>query len=152
LTRSVVDVAGLLPQAGHARMVDSVVELREDGIVCAGRISPEHPLVRGGRVAGFVGLELAAQAAAVFEALRRRALGGEAAARVGLLVSLRDVRLELAELSAGTRLVASIRAVGSAAALSLYEARVFEGGALALEGTLGTYLPPLPGPKGAGAR
>jgi predicted hotdog family 3-hydroxylacyl-ACP dehydratase len=150
LTRPEADVAGLLPQAGLARFVESVVELREDGIDCAGRIPPGHPLVRGGKVAGFVGLELAAQAAAVFEALRRASRGGEAVARPGLLVSLRDVRLERAELSAGAPLVASVRAVGSAAALSLYAARVFEGGALALEGTLGTYLPP--GPKGRDAR
>jgi predicted hotdog family 3-hydroxylacyl-ACP dehydratase len=141
LTRERHDVARLIRHQGVARMVESVLELREDGIDCAGRIPPGHALARGGRAPAFVGLELAAQAAAVFEALRRPEQEPGSGARMGLLVSLRDVRLELSDLPAGVPLVASVRSLGGAAALSLYAVRVLHDGRLCVEGTLGTFAP-----------
>jgi len=155
VTHSADDVVALVPQAGVARLVESVVELREDGIDCAGCIPLGHSLVRGGSAPAFVGLELAAQAAAVFEALRRRQREGESegGARVGYLVSLRDVRLERRELPAGVPLVASIRSLGGAASLARYDVRVLHDGAVALQGTLGTFLrSSAGGPHLAGAR
>lgn len=134
------DVASLLPHAGVARLVESVLELRPEGIDCAGRIARAHALVRGGAAPAFVGLELAAQAAALFEALRRRERGEAGEPRVGLLVSLKDVRIERAELPAGELLVASIRSAGGAGALSLYEAEVRLSGERVLGGTLGVFL------------
>jgi predicted hotdog family 3-hydroxylacyl-ACP dehydratase len=137
----VADVGTLLPHAGPARFVESVVGLREDGIECAGRIPPENALVRDGKVGVIVGVELAAQAAAVFEALRRRSRGERAPASPGLLVSMRDVQLARPELTAGAPLLASVRALGGKTALALYEVLVSEDGALALQGTIGAYLP-----------
>lgn len=140
MTRA-ADVAGLIPQAGVARLVESVLELRPDGIDCEGRIPARHPLVRGGSAPAFLGLELAAQAAAVFEALRRLEREGPGEPRVGFLVSLRDVRLDRDELPADAPLVASVRSLGGTPPLALYQARVLHAGVVALEGTLGTFLP-----------
>jgi predicted hotdog family 3-hydroxylacyl-ACP dehydratase len=151
MTRLAVDVAGLIPHAGVARLVETVLELREDGIDCAGRFPPEHPMVRGGAVPAFVGLELAAQAAAVFEALRRREKDGHSNPRVGFLVSLRDVRIDLRTFPVGVLLVASIRSLGSAAPLALYQVGVLHRGAVGVQGTLGTFLPPSEGQKGRDA-
>lgn len=141
LTREGHDITRLIPHEGVARMVESVVELRDDGIDCKGRISPGHALVRGGSAPAFVGLELAAQAAAVFEALRGPEQEAGSGARVGFLVSLRDVRLDLSELPAGVPLVVSVRALGGAGALGLYEVRVRHDGRLCVQGTLGTFAP-----------
>jgi len=151
MTGAAQDVAGLIPQAGVARLVESVLELRADGIDCAGRIPSGHPLVREGRAPAFLGLEMAAQAAAAFEALRRREHEGQAAPRVGFLVSLRDVRLSMPELPAGVPLVASIRPLGGAASLALYEVRVLHAGVVVVHGTLGTFMHPADGPAGRDA-
>lgn len=47
MSKVAVDVAGLIPQAGVARLVEAVL-FREDGIDCAGRIPCEHPMAREG--------------------------------------------------------------------------------------------------------
>jgi predicted hotdog family 3-hydroxylacyl-ACP dehydratase len=145
MTRVAVDVEGLIPQAGVARLVEAVLELREDGIDCAGRVPSTHPMAREGEVPAFLGLELAAQAAAVFEALRRREKGGHANPRVGFLVSLRDVRIDLRTFPVEASLVASIRSLGGAASLALYQVRVLHRGVVGVQGTLGTFLPPSEG-------
>jgi predicted hotdog family 3-hydroxylacyl-ACP dehydratase len=152
MTGVAVDVAGLIPQAGIARLVESVLDLREDGIDCAGRIPARHPLVREGAVPAYVGLEMAAQAAAVFEALRRREREGQSDPRVGFLVSLRDVRLDVPTLPVGGELIASIRSLGGAAPLAVYQVRVLLGDMVGVQGTLGTFLPPSSGEWGRQAR
>jgi predicted hotdog family 3-hydroxylacyl-ACP dehydratase len=151
MTGVAIDVAGLIPQAGVARLVQAVLDLREDGIDCAGRIPVRHPLVQAGAVPSFMGLEMAAQAAAVFEALRRRERDERTDPRVGFLVSLRDVRLNVPTLPAEVSLVASIRSLGGAAPLALYQVRVLHGDVVGVQGTLGTFLPPSEGQRGVRA-
>ncbi len=130
----------LLPQRGPARLVESLVEEHKDGVTCAGRVSERSPLARDGRVPGFVALELAAQAAAVFEGLRRWRQGAAAEPVGGYLVGLSDVAIERPELQAGALLTARVRRVGAAGPLARYEASVTQGSAPCVRGTISTFL------------
>jgi 3-hydroxymyristoyl/3-hydroxydecanoyl-(acyl carrier protein) dehydratase len=83
---------------------------------------------------------MAAQAAAVFEALRRLKRGGLEARQIGYLVGLRDVRFERPEMPADETFVASVTSIGSAAPLSRYSARVSGPAALYVSGELSAFL------------
>ena len=136
-------VASLLPHRGRAILVEDVVALLDDGIECRGRIPPDAALAREGRVPSFVALELAAQAAAVLEALRRREPAGAAASpRTGYLVSLRGVVMERPEIPVGAPLSVSLKSSGQAGGLGLYEAVVACEGLVCVRGVVGTFSPP----------
>jgi predicted hotdog family 3-hydroxylacyl-ACP dehydratase len=145
-------VASLVPHRGRALLVEDVVALREDGIECRGRIPPDAALARNGRVPSFVGLEMAAQAAAVLEALRRRDDGtAPAGPRTGYLVSLRSVVMEQPEIPVGVPLAVSLKSVGQAGGLGLYEASLECQGLVCVRGVVGTFSPPAPASPSAGA-
>jgi len=62
----------LLPHAPPARLVHGVLEASAAEIVCGAEIPPSHPLAALGRAPSLLGIEAAAQAAAVLESLARR--------------------------------------------------------------------------------
>jgi predicted hotdog family 3-hydroxylacyl-ACP dehydratase len=132
-----------VPHRGRAILVEDVVALLEDGIECRGRIPPDAALAQGGRVPSFVALEMAAQAAAVLEALRRH---GRAEAttgpRTGYLVSLRGVVMERSEIPVGAPLTVSLKSSGQAGGLGLYEAVVTCEGLVCVRGVVGTFSAP----------
>jgi predicted hotdog family 3-hydroxylacyl-ACP dehydratase len=121
-------------------LVERIVDVFDDGIVCAGRVPADGPLARGGTASAFLAVELAAQAAAALEALRRAPGGGEP--RIGYLASIRDARFAVPELPAGSPLLATVRSVGSVPPLAMYSAVVTlaEHGDELLTATLSTYL------------
>jgi predicted hotdog family 3-hydroxylacyl-ACP dehydratase len=86
-----------------------------------------------------VALEVAAQAAAAFEALRRRRAGGGPEPRVGYLVGARDVVLQTG-LPVAFPLQVTIRLDAALPPLSTYLFEVVSGGAVAANGTISTYM------------
>ena len=94
-------------------------------------VPPGHPLVEHGFVSALLGIEAAAQAAAVLEALQRTDAPGP---RIGYLVGIREARL-LGAIPAGRPFLATARLQGGAFPLSIYEI-VVEGIAA---GTISTY-------------
>ncbi|HEV8202523.1 MAG TPA: hypothetical protein VGS03_21125 [Candidatus Polarisedimenticolia bacterium] len=136
--------ATLLPHGPAACFIESMRSESGDGVVCAARVPQAHALTVGGSAPALVAIEMAAQAAGVFEA-RRRARAGSAAAteagpRLGYLVGARDVRFARATLPATAACTASIRLVGVAGALTSYEFEVLcDGGTLAV-GRVSTWL------------
>lgn len=143
-----VRVADLVPHGRPALLIETVSALHEDGIDCVGTVPADFALAREGLAPAFVGLEIAAQAAAIYEALRRGVEDGGSVRRVGFLVSLRDVRLEQPDLPVGVPLMASVRSLGGAGSLRQYEARIELDGSTVVRGTLGTFVP---GADGLGA-
>jgi len=134
-----------VPHRGRAILVEDVVALLEDGIECRGRIPADAALACDGRVPSFVALELAAQAAAVLEALRRRGPAeATASPRTGYLVSLRGVVMERPEIPVGTPLSVSLKSSGQAGGLGLYEVVVACEGLVCVRGVVGTFSPPAP--------
>ena len=109
----------LLPHAPPARLVRSVLAASAAEIACVAEIPPEHPLVVAGRAPACLGVEAAAQAAAVLEALARRE--EEPGSRIGYLVGIREARFAAPSLPAGRPFRVTARLTGSAPPLSIYE-------------------------------
>jgi 3-hydroxyacyl-[acyl-carrier-protein] dehydratase len=128
----------LIPHALPALLVRSVVEASPEGIVCFASIPADHPLAEEGRAPSFLGLEAAAQAAAVLEALERNA--EDAGPRMGYLVGIRGARLRTPHLATGRTFRVTARLHGSAPPLSMYEVTLKGAGGELLAGTISTYL------------
>jgi 3-hydroxyacyl-[acyl-carrier-protein] dehydratase len=133
-------VAALLPHAPPARLVRSVLEVSPEGLTGVAEIPGASPFAAAGRVPAFVGLEAAAQGAAVLEALGRQEAPGP---RIGYLVGLRGGRCAVPVLPVERPFRFAIRLTGSAPPLSIYEVTVEgAGGRELLRGTISTYIPP----------
>jgi len=134
------DLPVTLPHAPPARLVRSVIEAAAGEIVCVAEVPASHPLAAGSRFPAFLGIEAAAQAAAVLQAIevigRREADPGP---RVGYLVGIRETRFAAATLPCGRPFRVTARLQGSAPPLSIYA--ITAGGAGgAVTGTLSTFL------------
>jgi len=138
--RGAPPLAELVPHRPPMLFVERILGEAEDGTTCLGRIPAACALVTGGSTPAFVALEVAAQTAAVWEALRRSRETGTPAARTGYLVSLRDVVLHRRTVPADADLIASIRLEAMTPPLTTYAVDVSVDGELALTGTIGTYL------------
>jgi 3-hydroxyacyl-[acyl-carrier-protein] dehydratase len=128
----------LLPHAPPARLVHGVLEVSAVAVVCAAEVPPSHPLAVAGRVPALLGIEAAAQAAAVLEALPRRE--ADPAPRIGYLVGVREACFAVPSLATGRPFRVSARLQGSAPPLSIYEIAVGEPGREAVAGTVSTFL------------
>ena len=114
---------GLIPHRGPARLVQTILEdPRPDVLVCGGRIPADSAFAAGGRVPAVVVLELAAQAAAVQQALAAPA--GGASARPGYLVAIRAASFHADDVAAGVPLIATVRRTGRAGPLATYDVTV----------------------------
>jgi predicted hotdog family 3-hydroxylacyl-ACP dehydratase len=131
-------IEALIPHRDPMLFVESIAGEADDGITCSARIPETCALVRGGVAPAIVAIEAAAQAAAVFEALR--AGPGDGNARMGFLVSARDVALHALTVEAGVPLFASARVVAQAGSLAHYQVEVSQESHPLLRGTIGAYL------------
>jgi 3-hydroxymyristoyl/3-hydroxydecanoyl-(acyl carrier protein) dehydratase len=138
--RGAAPIRELIPHRPPMLFVERILGEAEDGATCLCRVPAECALVSGGSTPAFVGLEAAAQTAAVWESLRRSRATGQPAARTGYLVSLKDVVLYRPTLGADADLIATVRLVAEIAPLTTYAVDVSIEGGLALRGTIGTYL------------
>jgi predicted hotdog family 3-hydroxylacyl-ACP dehydratase len=132
-------VADLVPHAPPARLLAEVLAAGAGGILCAGSIPAHHSLAAGGEAAGFLAIELGAQAAAALEALARHPGGPP---RIGYLVGVRDAHLP-ASLPTGRTLRVTAVPAGHAGALAIYDIEVAEEGAAQplAAGAISTFLP-----------
>jgi predicted hotdog family 3-hydroxylacyl-ACP dehydratase len=129
---------GLIPHRGPARLVQTILDdARTDVLVCGGRIPADSAFAVGGRAPAVMVLELAAQAAAV-----QQALAGPtgAAARPGYLVAVRAAIVRVDDVAANVPLVATVRRTGQAGPLATYDVTVNgPGGQEILTATLSTH-------------
>jgi predicted hotdog family 3-hydroxylacyl-ACP dehydratase len=102
-------IARLVPHAGAMCLLDEVLEWDDARIVCRARshLDPGNPLRSAGALPALTGIEYAGQAMAAHGALCNR----DARGRIGYLVSVRDVVLEVARLDdvAGDLIVSAAR-------------------------------------------
>ena len=136
------DLDELLPHRPPMRMVAAIEEEMEDGLECSARVSKGSAFDDDGTAPALVALEMAAQTAALFEALRRVRDGGPPGARLGYLVGARDVGFGRARLTVGTAHRAAVRLSGMALPLCNYAFEVMEGSEVVASGTLSTWLTP----------
>jgi len=133
-------IDALLPHRPPMCFVTSIVADDEAGLVCTGEISARCALVADGSAPAVAALELAAQAAAAWEALRRWREGGAAVPRVGYLVALRDVTFFASRVTADQPLTAQVHLEAAAPPLTHYQVEVASGDLLILQGMIATFL------------
>lgn len=136
--------AAVVPQTGTARMIRDVVRADAGAISATAVIAASHPLVVAGEAPAYLGIEVAAQAAAALAALTAGA-GGEPRAIAGRLVRIYDASFARPTLPAGTTLAVSAECTGAFAPLAKYRAQVRHGDLLLVDATIGIYtLGPVP--------
>ena len=134
-------VEALLPHAPPARFIRGVLSASAEEIDCLAEIPTLHPLVENGVIPAFAGIEAAAQAAAVLEALNRRRDRRDASGpRIGYLVGVRQARFSVPALTTGVPVRATARLQGGAFPLSIYEIAVGAPGRELVTGTISTFL------------
>lgn len=130
----------LLPHRPPMRMVEAIEAESGDGLACSARIPAGSAFDTDGAAPALVALEMAAQTAALFEALRRVRDGGSAGARLGYLVGARDVGFGRATLPVGAAHRAAVRLAAAALPLSSYTFEVSREGEVVASGTLSTWI------------
>jgi predicted hotdog family 3-hydroxylacyl-ACP dehydratase len=138
--RNVPGFDTLIPHRAPMRFVGAILGEAEDGMTCLARIPAECALVENGVAPAFAGIEAAAQTAAVWEAVRRSREEAGAQARIGYLVSVREVVLHRGTVPSGADLFVSVRLEALAPPLATYTVEVVLEGEIALRGSIGTYL------------
>jgi 3-hydroxymyristoyl/3-hydroxydecanoyl-(acyl carrier protein) dehydratase len=133
-------LAALLPHRAPMLFVERLLGEADDGATAVGRVPSGCALVTGGRAPAFVALELAAQTAAVWEALRGESRPAAGMPRVGYLVLLENVVLGRPTIPADADLIASVRLLASLPPLSTYAVDVSVEGSCAATGTIGAWL------------
>jgi predicted hotdog family 3-hydroxylacyl-ACP dehydratase len=142
-TRPLPDVPHLdelLPHRPPMRFVEDVEGEIEEGIACSASVPASCALAGAGSAPALAALEMAAQTAAVFEALQRRGRGGNEGALLGYLVGARDVRFARPRIEAGRAHTALIRLAGLALPLSTYRFEVRAGTEIVAAGSVSTWL------------
>lgn len=138
-------IEALIPHQGRMCLLDAVTAWDDTGIVCRSRShrDPDHPLRRDGKLSAVHLVEYGAQAMAVHGGLLARASGG--AARPGLLVAVREVKLEIACLDqVAAELDISARRLIANAGGWLYSFAIAAGGKNLASGRVGV-IPPAAG-------
>jgi 3-hydroxyacyl-[acyl-carrier-protein] dehydratase len=134
-------VSTLIPHQPPARLLRQILDASAEALTGLAEIPADSPFVEDGHAPAFLGLEAAAQGAAVLEALSRRDISGPSGPRIGYLVGLRNARFQVPGLPAELPFRITVRLSGSAPPLSIYEVTVEgEGGAELVRGTLSTYI------------
>jgi predicted hotdog family 3-hydroxylacyl-ACP dehydratase len=128
----------LVPHRGKALFLRHVLRHDAESLECVGVIPGASPFVHEGRAPAFVGLELAAQAAAALQALESSG-GGIVTPQPGYLVGVREARFSSAWLPADHEIHARVRRTGRAGPLSVHDVLVEVAGAECVQGVISTY-------------
>lgn len=118
------DILKFIPHSGRMCLLDRVVQWNEDKALCdtSSHRDPANPLRRNNQLSAVHLIEYGAQAMAIHGGLLARDKGG---ARPGMLVSVREFRLEverLDDLPGELRILARKQMAGSAALSYEFEA------------------------------
>ncbi|HEV7672155.1 MAG TPA: hypothetical protein VGS22_26865 [Thermoanaerobaculia bacterium] len=133
-----IEAAGRVPHVPPALLIESLVTRGPSGARGRALISADSPFAAVGKAPSYLGLEIAAQTAALVEALGRE--GEDSAPRVGYLVAIRQARCFARTLPVGEPLDVVVRFAGSAPPLSIYEILVEQAGRVRVEGTISTWI------------
>lgn len=130
----------LLPHRPPMRFLTAILRETEQGLGAIARIPGQCALVRDGHATPVATIEAAAQAAAAWEALRRRRQAGRAGPRIGYLVALREIRFFTDQVPADRDLLVSVSLDALAPPLTHYRIDVTLDGRTVTRGTIATFL------------
>jgi 3-hydroxymyristoyl/3-hydroxydecanoyl-(acyl carrier protein) dehydratase len=132
--------SALVPHRPPALLVRAPWSMSGEGLRCRAVIPGDSPFAVDGRAPSFVALEAAAQAAALFEALRRRGQGGCGGTQVGYLVGIRNARFDAPFLPACSSLDVTVALSGLAPPLAVYDVSVALSGHACVTGSVSTFI------------
>jgi predicted hotdog family 3-hydroxylacyl-ACP dehydratase len=101
-----IDIESLIPHRDRIKLISEVLEITTESAVAAAVVKPDWPLCDGNSVNPVVLIEVVAQTAAVIDGNKRKKQGK--AGGKGWLVGVKDARFNVAEISVGTYLTASV--------------------------------------------
>jgi predicted hotdog family 3-hydroxylacyl-ACP dehydratase len=127
----------LIPHRGEALLLRQILRHEGETIECVGVIPGSSPFVQGGRAPSFVGLELAAQAAAALQVLERS--DRPLAPPHGYLVGVREARFTSAWIPADREIHTRVRRTGQAGPLTVHDVLVEVAGSECVAGVISTY-------------
>jgi predicted hotdog family 3-hydroxylacyl-ACP dehydratase len=130
----------LLPHHPPMRFLTTILAQNADTLDATVRIPDSCALVADGASPALAAIEAAAQAAAAWEALRRRHRQGDAVPRVGYLVAMRDVALFAERIPAEQDFSVSVTLETAAPPLTHYRFEASLQGAALARGTIATFL------------
>lgn len=133
-----IPALGRVPHFPPALLIESLVAHGPSGARGRGTIPADSPFAVAGHAPSYLGLEMAAQAAALVEALGRA--GEDSASRIGYVVAVREARCFVRSLPVGEPLDVMVFFAGSALPLSIYAVRVEQAGRVRVEGTISTWI------------
>lgn len=114
-----LDLGRTLPHGPAARLVEAIVEMDAESIVCRASAARDSPYGDGETISTLIGVEMAAQAAAVHQAFLGMEAGREPSAS-GFVVRARRLELARQRLEAPVSLLAEARLVSATGALCVY--------------------------------
>jgi 3-hydroxymyristoyl/3-hydroxydecanoyl-(acyl carrier protein) dehydratase len=130
----------LLPHRPPMRFVEAIEAETDGEVVCAVSVPRLCAFTERGSAPALVALEMAAQSAAVSEALLRFRGEEGGGARIGYLVGARNVRFARARVPAGVTIFAAVRLAAIAPPLSIYDFDVEDATGVVASGTLSAWL------------
>jgi predicted hotdog family 3-hydroxylacyl-ACP dehydratase len=124
-TEPKIDIESLIPHRDRIKLISEVLEITAETAVAAAVVTPTWPLCNGATVNPVVLIEVVAQTAAVIDGMKRKKQGK--AGGKGWLVGVKNARFDVAEISVGTKLIASVRNSYSFDNYSVIEGTVWVG-------------------------
>ncbi len=101
-----IDIESLIPHRDRIKMINEVLEITPESAVAGAVVNSSWPLCNGNTVSPIVLIEVVAQTGAVIDGYKRK-MQGKSGGK-GWLVGVKDARFNVAEVSVGTHLVASV--------------------------------------------
>lgn len=130
----------LLPHRPPMRFVQSILSEKADSLTCMATIPSASTLAGSDGAPAVIGLEVAAQAAAAWEALQRWREEGAAAPCIGYLVALREVVFFVERIPADQALSVIVKLDMALPPLSHYLVELYLKGRLLVRGKIATFL------------
>jgi predicted hotdog family 3-hydroxylacyl-ACP dehydratase len=101
-----IDIDSLIPHRDRIKMISKVLEITPASAVAEATVNVNWPSFDGQAVSPIVLIEVVAQTGAVIDGYKRR-LQGKTGGK-GWLVGVKDAHFNIAEISLGTQIVASV--------------------------------------------
>jgi 3-hydroxymyristoyl/3-hydroxydecanoyl-(acyl carrier protein) dehydratase/predicted hotdog family 3-hydroxylacyl-ACP dehydratase len=133
-----ISALGRVPHFPPALLIESLVAHGPSGALGRGVIPADSPFAVAGYAPSYLGLEMAAQTAALVEGLGRE--GRVSAPRIGYVVAIRRAQCFVRSLPVGQPLDVVVFFVADAPPLSIYDIRVEQEGRVRVEGTISTWI------------
>ncbi len=136
---AIPSIREILPHAGESVLLDTVVDIEKDAIVCETLLA-NHQIVldEDGSASAALGVELMSQAAAAFAGCRARLDG--CPPQKGVVLGVRRLEVYEACFSSDQRLSVAARLSAAMGATSIFECEVRAGSELLQEGSLTVHL------------